>query len=50
MESTVQFVRVGERYCAVVVGQDTAPKLIIKDLQAAFNCVVRGPSAAAAYT
>ena len=35
MEAAVQFVRVGERYCAVVVGQDTAPKLIIKDLQGA---------------
>ena len=35
MESTVQFVRVGERYCAVTVGADTEPKLIIKDLQGA---------------
>ena len=35
MESTVQFVRVGERYCAVVVGQDTEPKLMVKDLQGA---------------
>lgn len=35
MEGPVQFVRVGERYCAVVVGQDTEPKLIVKDLQGA---------------
>ncbi|MBQ3705215.1 MAG: hypothetical protein II888_02065 [Clostridia bacterium] len=33
MEGTVQFVRVGERYCAVVVGSDTESKLIVKDLQ-----------------
>ena len=35
LESTVQFVRVGDRYCAVVVGPDTEPKLMIKDLQGA---------------
>ena len=35
MEGTVQFVRVGDRYCAVVVGNDTEPKLIVKDLQGA---------------
>ena len=35
MEASVQFVRVGERYCAVVVGADTEPKLIVKDLQGA---------------
>lgn len=35
MESAVQFVRVGERYVAVVVGEDTDPKLIIKDLKGA---------------
>ena len=35
MEGMVQFVRVGERYCAVVVGSDTEPKLIVKDLQGA---------------
>ena len=35
MEGAVQFVRVGDRYCAVVVGNDTEPKLIIKDLQGA---------------
>ena len=35
MEGVVQFVRVGERYCAVVVGADTEPKLIVKDLQGA---------------
>ena len=31
LEGTVQFARVGERYVAVVVGEDTAPKLIVKD-------------------
>ena len=35
MEGTVQFVRVGERYCALVVGTDTESKLIVKDLQGA---------------
>ena len=35
MEGVVQFVRVGERYCAVTVGADTEPKLIVKDLQGA---------------
>lgn len=33
MEGTVQFARVGERYVAVVVGGNTSPKLIIKDLK-----------------
>ena len=33
MESKVQFARVGERYVAVVVGEDTEPKLIVKDLK-----------------
>ena len=32
LEGTVQFARVGDRYAAVVVGEDTEPKLIIKDL------------------
>ena len=32
LEGDVQFVRVGERYVAVAVGEDTEPKLIIKDL------------------
>ena len=32
MEGTVQFARVGERYAAAAVGSDTAPKLIVKDL------------------
>ena len=32
LEGNVQFARVGERYAAVVVGEDTDPKLIIKDL------------------
>jgi len=35
MEGNVQFVRVGERYVAVVVGDDTEPKLIVKDLKGA---------------
>ena len=33
MEATVQFARVGERYVAVVVGEDTEPKVIVKDLK-----------------
>ena len=32
LEGEVQFVRVGERYVAVVVGEDTEPKLLVKDL------------------
>ena len=35
MESVVQFARVGERYVAVVIGDDTDPKLIVKDLKGA---------------
>ena len=35
LEGAVQFVRVGERYAAVVVGEDTEPKLIVKDLNGA---------------
>lgn len=35
MEANVQFARVGERYVAVVVGDDTDPKLIVKDLKGA---------------
>ena len=35
LEAQVQFARVGERYCAVVVGEDMAPKLIMKDLKGA---------------
>lgn len=35
MEAAVQFVRIGERYAAVVVGEDTDPKLIVKDLKGA---------------
>ena len=35
LEGQVQFVRVGERYIAVVVGEDTEPKLIVKDLNGA---------------
>ena len=35
MEARVQFVRVGERYVAVVVGNETEPKLIVKDLKGA---------------
>ena len=33
MEAKVQFARVGDRYVAVVVGEDTEPKLIVKDLK-----------------
>ena len=33
MEANVQFVRMGERYAAVVVGEDTEPKLIVKDMK-----------------
>ena len=32
LEGEVQFARVGERNAAVVVGEDTEPKLIVKDL------------------
>jgi len=35
LEGTVQFVRIGERYCAAVVGDDTSPKLLVKDLSGA---------------
>ncbi|MBQ3279312.1 MAG: hypothetical protein IJG94_09125 [Clostridia bacterium] len=35
MEGTVQFARVGERYAAVVIGEDTEPKLVVKDLKGA---------------
>ena len=33
MEANVQFVRIGERYAAVIVGEDTEPKMIVKDLK-----------------
>ena len=32
LEGEVQFARVGSRYAAVVVGEDTEPKLLVKDL------------------
>ena len=32
LEDEVQFARVGDRYAAVIVGADTEPKLIVKDL------------------
>ena len=35
MEGSVQFVRVGERYVAAVIGADTEPKLIVKDMKGA---------------
>ena len=35
LEGQVQFARVGERFAAVVVGEDTEPKLIVKDLNGA---------------
>ena len=33
MGAEIQFARVGESYAAVVIGDDTAPDLVIKDLQ-----------------
>lgn len=33
MEGDVQFVRVGERYIAIVMGDDTSPKLNIKNME-----------------
>ena len=33
MGSTVQFARIGSAYCAVVIGEDTAPHLIVKNLE-----------------
>ena len=33
MGAEVQFARVGESYAAVVIGEDTAPDLVVKDLQ-----------------
>ena len=33
LESEVQFVRIGKQYIAIVIGDDTAPKLIINNLQ-----------------
>ncbi len=35
MEANVQFVRVGTRYAAVVIGEDTQPTLVVKDLNGA---------------
>ncbi len=35
LEGQVQFTRVGERYAVVVVGEDTDPKLIVKDMKGA---------------
>jgi hypothetical protein len=32
MESSVQFARIGSKYCAVVIGEDTEPTLLIKNL------------------
>ena len=32
MDATVQFARVGSKYCAVVIGEDTEPTLLIKNL------------------
>ncbi len=32
MDSTVQFARIGSKYCAVVIGSDTEPTLLIKNL------------------
>ena len=35
MDSSVQFARIGGNYCAVVIGEDTKPVLIVKDLTGA---------------
>lgn len=35
MEAAVQFARVGDRYVAVILGEDTEPKLVVKDLNGA---------------
>ena len=35
LSNTIQFARVGDRYVAIVVGDETNPQLIIKDLQGA---------------
>ncbi|MBE5768827.1 MAG: hypothetical protein E7333_04440 [Clostridiales bacterium] len=35
MPGTVQFARVGEKFAVVVVGEDTEPQLLLKDLQGA---------------
>ena len=32
MDSSVQFARIGSKYCAVVIGEDTEPTLLIKNL------------------
>lgn len=35
MDSNIQFARIGGNYCAVVIGEDTKPILIVKDLTGA---------------
>lgn len=35
MEAPVQFARIGDTYAAVVIGDDTAPRLLVKDMQGA---------------
>ncbi len=35
MDGTVQFARVGERYAAIITGEDTAPRVVVKDLKGA---------------
>ena len=32
MDSAVQFARIGKKYCAVIIGEDTEPTLLIKNL------------------
>ena len=35
MESNVQFARIADQYAAIVIGDDTKPKLLVKDMQGA---------------
>ena len=35
MESVVQFARIGDEYAAVVIGEDTKPRLLVKDMRGA---------------
>ena len=35
LAAEIQFARVGSRYVAVIIGEDTAPELLVKDLTGA---------------
>ena len=35
MEAPVQFARIGDNYAAIVIGDDTRPRLLVKDMQGA---------------